>query len=104
MSTCGCTCHQGTHSLILQQHCWDCDPDIEAWEKRSFEAEKKALDGNVNAITWLVTAVRKYRDAAKMLKKARYTDGACDGVAVSSFLTQAEYAEYCLGAACNEDP
>lgn len=55
--------------------------------------ERAAMTGDRSAIVRLVSAVREFRTAAAKLTERRYSDGACDGVAVGEFVNAVEEIE-----------
>lgn len=55
--------------------------------------ELKALIGDRAAVVQLVSALRKYREAATVLQGHRYQDGEVDTVALSAFFSDCQDIE-----------
>jgi len=47
--------------------------------------ERKAMIGDTQAVIQIVSALRKYRAAAKRMLGLRYLDGECDGFTLTQF-------------------
>lgn len=55
--------------------------------------ERAAMTGDRAAVLRVVSALRQYRAAARELLDARYADGECDRVAMSTFASVVEDIE-----------
>lgn len=58
-----------------------------------FETEKRAIVGDIRATIQVVSALRRYRAAARALLSARYTDGECDSAALATFAAECDAIE-----------
>ena len=47
--------------------------------------ERQAMTGDRAAVIAVVSALRRYREASRKLLGARYRDGECDAVSLSTF-------------------
>lgn len=73
-------------------------------ELAAFETEKRALTGDLGALTYVISAVRIYRQAAKDLLAKRYRDGECDAAALFRFESEAERATETMRADAPQEP
>lgn len=62
-------------------------------DELALKTEMAAMSGDRTAVLHLVSALRKYRAAAKKLLGLRYGDGECDAVALTAFANEAMEAE-----------